>query len=447
MQVSRTKTRLLFLSIASLVMAILPEMSGTAQASTPQFASVMVRFDNSTSSTIGHTPAATQYTGGSICVLTPATGVGTEDYVDVGFPAEESGGADTITSTNDYDVSTTAANWVVNTTQPGTANTGQNYWPLLGSVSATAWPGITAPTVTGNITDTQYAGGDKATKKVVRFATGALSASTTYCFNWTTGNTGTTYSLRVANEGLNGYQEYVPGFVATYNCTGGGCTAPGSGTELMSSNWGTQITFPPGNQILVSAVVPPIFIMTFGGNTDAFATNLDPNGPVDTNGQTVEVQTNAKGGWVVWTKDSNQGLSSASSGGHIPTVGWNGGNYQSLTCGGGGPACTPLYAMLAQVTSNFSGAGTTLCGPTNTPVGAEVETEYGGGGTPGTLANADGGALEANWAETADCSTSTPPGTDAGTQIKFYEIATINFNTPAASDYTDTIYVVGAGNF
>lgn len=446
MQFSRNKTRIIFLTIASLVMAILPEIAGTAQASTPQFASVAVRFDNSTASTIGHTPAATQYTGGSICVLTPATGVGTENYVDVGFPAEESGGSDTITSTNDFDVSTTPANWAVNTTNLGTANTGQNYWPLLGSSAATAWPGITSPTVAGNITDTQYATHDAATKKVVRFATGNLTASTTYCFNWTTGTTGTTYSLRVANEGLNGYQEYVPGFVATYDCTST-CTAPGSGTELMSSNWGTQITPPPGNQILVSAVVPPIFIMTFAGNTDQFVTNLDPNGPVDTAGQSVIVQTNAKGGWVVWTHDANQGLSSASSGGHIPTVGWNGGAYQSLTCGGGGPACTPEYAMLAQVTSNYNGAGTTLCGPTNSPAGAEVETEYGGGGTPGTLANNDGGALEANWAETADCSTSTPPGTDAGTQIKFNEIATINFNTPAASDYTDTIYVVGAGQF
>ncbi len=443
MQFLRKKTHFLLLTIASLVMAILPQIAGTASATAPQFSSVMVRFDNSTSSTIGHIPAATQYTGGSICIATPATGVGTENYVDVGFPAEESGGADTITSTNDFDVSTTAANWVINTTNLGTANTGQNYWPLLGNSSATAWPTITAPTVTGNITDTQYAGGDKFSKKVVRFATGALTASTTYCFNWTSGTTSGTYSLRNANLGLNGYQEYVPGFVSTYNCTSA-CTAPGSGTELMSSNWGTQITAPPGNQILVSAVVPPIFIMTFNGNTDSFATNLDPNGPVDTNGQYVTVQTNAKGGWVVWTKDSNQGLTSVASGGHIPTVGWNGGNYQSLTCVG---ACTPLYAMLAAVTSNVNGAGTTLCGPTNTPVGAEVETEYGGGGTPGTLANSDGGALEANWAETADCSTATPPGTDAGTKIEFWELATINFNTPAASDYTDTIYVVGAGNF
>lgn len=441
----RKKLKVVFLAIASLCLAVLPQISPTAKAAgPPQFSRVAVRLDNTNASTAG-TP---QYTGGTVCVAIPVstyTNAGNENYVDIGFPNEQ---GVTITSSTDFQVSTTLANWTSNTTNLGSANVGQDYWPQLGASTIGTWPIAGHPAAATNGPYT--AGGppfQTATLKVVRFAETTAGTSfgfalnTTYCFNWTGGTTATTYALENSYAGLNGWQENVPGYVATYDCTAA-CATVGAGTLVMQSNWGTQLEGLAGNlsnQIVVTAVVPPIFEMTFGANTDAFKTNLDPSTPVQTNGVGITVATNAKGGWVVWSQSANQKLVSASSGGSINSVPWN------VVLGV--PAPTTLAPGTAQYALNVgvaSGIGTspTLCGPTNTPPGAEVAPEY-----AGTLGSFQGGALEANWAQIADCSTSTPPGTDGGTTITLTELAEITFSTPAATDYTDTIYVTGAGQF
>jgi hypothetical protein len=434
---SKRRSKLLILAAtAALIAGVFPALSGKANAaSTPEFASVIVRLDQLDATT----GTSTQYTGGTVCVVTPGswTGSGTENYVDVGFPTEEASGGGAVTAADDFQVDTTLSTWIATTTDPGSANTGSNYWPS----GAVAWPNI-GGTLTGGTataaTNTAYTTGQVATLKIVRFSTNGLAVSSTYCFNFkdgsgTTGSeTGTTYSLQNPFLGANGYQEVVPGFVSTYHCTGV-CTAPGDGSILMSSNWGTQIL--PNNSIVITAVVPPILELTFSANQDTFKTNLDPNTPVVTNGVNVVVKTNAKGGWMLWTRDTNNGeLTSAASGGSIgPGVTWNGDAPTVLTGTGGGGA-VPAYAL--DVATGTNGTGPTLCT-------AQPEPEYNGS----LVAPFSGGLITNNWTEIADCSIATPPGTDSGTQVTLTELASINFSTPAASDYTDTLWVVGAGQF
>jgi hypothetical protein len=422
---NRSNKYVIIVAVAVLFVATLPRFIGTALANTPQFQTVVVRLDQIDQQV---------YTGGSVCINTPAStgsipNFGSENYVDVGFP-DQSGVAG---ASSDFQVNTTTTNWITSTTPPASPGTGSAYWPTLNTVAPAAWPSIGANAVAA--TDAAYTSGNPATLKVVRFATGNMVANKTYCFDFRSGTnypaaeTSGTYALKTSTTGTNGYLEYVPGYVATYDCTSG-CTTVGAGTKVEQSNWGTQIGGVTGdNSIVISAVVPPIFEMDFASNVDSFPTNLDPNSVKTTTGNAVTVKTNAKGGWMVWTKSKNQALTSAASGGSIPSVGWNTDAPTALTAG------TPGYNLTVGVTANVNGAGTTKCTDT-------VEPEYNG-----ILASFQGGELTPNWEMAADCSTATPPGTDGGTTVTFNENAAISFATPASNDYTDTIYVTGAGQF
>ena len=446
MKKSNSKLRLIVPAIIALVAQLIVPGLGTVAhaASAPQFATVVVRLDQLTSQT---------YTGGTVCVATPntsagITGFGTEQFVDIGFPDQE--GADTV-STDDFQVNPILAHWKDSTTLPSGLGGGSLYWPsisipsstLPNPIAAIAWPGMNGNIALG-ATNTVYTAPQAASKKVVRFATTGLAVDSTYCFdfrsgtNWTTATpppaeTSGTYSLETSKSGTNGWDEDEPGFVSTYNCSGS-CNAPGAGTEIESSNWGSQVDTiaNPYNSITVTGVVPPIFEMDFTSPVDSFPTNLNPNAQVSTTGNSVTVKTNAKGGWMVWTKDQYQGLFSQAANYTIGTVPWNSGNPTALTAG---PA-TAAYNMNVATTPNIT---TTHCL-------AQPEHEY-----SGSLAAWSGGELTQQWEMAADCSTgtgfTTPPYTDGGTVVTFAESAAINFSTPAASAYTDTIYITGAGQF
>jgi len=461
----KLKNNLIVTAISALVVELVYPafIPAVAQASPlPQFDIVSVRLDRTMASNSGGTPATVMYSGGTVCVATPASGTfstipnaGAETDVEIGFPAEQgaASGPNVISSTNDFHVKPTPANWLVNTTDPsGGTNTGQNYFPLLdGLGSETAWPGLVSPAVAAQ--DTAYSPGDVTSKRIVRFTMTAMAAAHDYCFNFKdgTGTTGaetsSTFSLQLPDLGTNGYQENVPGFITTYKCTAS-CSTLGAGTPVMSSNWGTQITSasttacsvaPCNDYYVVTAVVPPLLIFKLDHNADSFITNLDPNQSVPTTGVTATVQTNAKGGWIMWTKDTNQGLSSASSGGHIPTVTWNSDAPTTIYTSPTQPV-NALYGLVAIATSNVGGV--TSCGASNTPAGAKVEPEYAGSSTSPVAV----GAFTQDWSEVADCSASTA-GTDGGSTVNLKEDATITFSTPAATDYTDTVYVAAAGEF
>ena len=430
---NRLRQPVIIIAIAALVLVLLPQFAGKAHAVTyPQFSTVAVRLN---------TLDAQNYTGGTVCVATPVstTGIpnfGAENYVDVAFP-DESGIA---ASSEDFQVNTTVSHWTTDNNPPGFASppgAGSHYWPNINisgtSVAPAGWPTIGSPAVAAS--NTAYTTGNPNSLKVVRFSTGNMVANKVYCFDFHSGlndpaaETSSTYALQNSKVGTNGYQEDVPGYVQTVDCSAN-CTnlSTWTGSVVQRSNWGTQIR--ADNSIVISAVVPPIFEIDFNsGNTDSFPVNLDPNSVKTTSGNTFQVKTNAKGGWFIWTKSKNQALTSVASGGSIPSVGWNGGNFQALVAG------TPGYNMTVGVAANVNGASTTKCTP-------QAEAEY-----AGNVTLFQGGMLTPNWEMAADCSTTTPPGTDGGTNVTLNESAAINFSTPASADYTDTIFVTGAGQF
>ena len=300
-------------------------------------------------------------TGGLICAA--ATTASVEAKVLVTFPSG-------------YTVNTTAANWTVTTTNLPTG--------------ATAWPGIgTASNVTG---------------QVVTFPSTDLAVSTRYCFN----------------------------FSATTTLTTSATAAPSQQASLETRDSGNvQIDYGQvalaniaDDQIVVTAVVPPSFIFTLNGNTDVFTGNLDPSGIVSTTGRTVTVTTNAKGGWIAWVKDSNQGLRSPTANYTIPSTGVVGdGLAETLVAG------TEGYLLDTDLTTDAAG-GCTLV----------IDPDYNGS----TIAK--GGRLAATFQPIASCTTPTP-ATANGDVITLIERAAISGATPAGSDYSDILTVVGAGNF
>jgi len=107
------------------------------------------------------------------------------------------------------------------------------------------------------------------------------------------------------------------------------------------------------DQIIVTAVVPPLFSFALSGYSDPFTLDLDPAAIRNTTGITATVTTNAKGGWIAWAKDSQAGLHSTAASYTIPSTGAASGSTFSLTAGtegylmhltllpGSGPCHTP----------------------------------------------------------------------------------------------------------
>ncbi|HEY6736425.1 MAG TPA: hypothetical protein VI322_01785 [Candidatus Saccharimonadia bacterium] len=303
-------------------------------------------------------------TGGTICAKPSTASAGVAKVI-ITFPST-------------YTVNTTAANWTVSTTN---LPAGSTAWPSIATASSATSPA-----------------------NVVTFGSGDLTSSTTlYCFNFSGTNTLTTAAGAATSQQAS---------VETQ--TSGSATLDHSDIAL------SNIT---DDQIVVTAVVPPTFIFTLSGNTDTFSSNLDPASIKSTAGRTVTVTTNAKGGWIAWAKDTQQGLRSTSASYTIPTAGTIDGAPSTLTSG------TEGYVLDTDLTTDAAG-GCTLA----------IDAEYNG-----TTTSA-GGTLSANFQPIAAC-TGASPATANGDVITLIERAAISGATPAGSDYTDTITVVGAGNF
>jgi hypothetical protein len=165
------------------------------------------------------------------------------------------------------------------------------------------------------------------------------------------------------------------------------------------------------DQITVSATVPQSFSFALGGTSDSLGT-LSSGSVSQSSGVTATVNTNAKNGFRIWARDANAGLSSASASKTIPAA--------------AGPlsAGTEGYAFGVTVTQT-SGSGTPAAS------GAFA------GGVAGT-----GGALATTLAEVASSA-----GTANNAVFTLRTNAAISGITPAATDYTDIITVIGAGLF
>jgi hypothetical protein len=225
-----------------------------------------------------------------------------------------------------------------------------------------------------------------------------LSASTTYCVDLTktdavTNGSAGQYNLTVATR---------DGAVATIDSTS-------AAVRVISDD-----------QVVVSATVPSTFNFVLDANTTSFTTSLDSASVVSTTGRTVTITTNAASGWITWVSDSNQGLTSAAASKTIATTGAVNGATSTLSAG------TEGYVLDVDLTTDAAGGGT-----------VSIDAEYNGG------ANA-GGTLSAT-AQPAATSTGTAGG--SGDVITFVGKAAIAGDTPAASDYTDTWTIIGAGSY
>ena len=341
-----------------------------ANAATPPFALSYMRTNR-------HIAVAS--TGGTICATTPATTPGTESSIKVTFPTVPTG------VTTDYVVTATATNWTTTVTNL--------------PAGATAWPGIgTATTVAG---------------KIVTFPSSSLAASTFYCFNFSGTNT-----LKNASAG-NSFKAYL----ASYNA---------ANAKLMETEFGLSVVdgTTKYDQYTVTATVPPIFIFYLETNIDSFPSDLDPTFVSVSGGVNFDITTNAKGGWIAWVKDSQQGLFSATA------------NYTILTSGTVDATPTTLvpnaegYVLAADVVTDAAGGCT---------VSPDPEYDKTNGVIPANQVRS-GGTLSSNFQPVAIC-TGIPPATSNGDKVLLTERASISGGTPAGTDYSDILTVVAAGNF
>lgn len=289
------------------------------------------------------------------------------------------------TSGTNYVVNATAANWSLNTTG---LDSGQTALPAIpATVSSVSGQAIT----------------------ITLTAATSLTVGTLYCFNWTGATTLTTSSA--------GASETTQGTIAT-NSAGPTLINQTTYSESIISN----------DQVVVSGVVPPSFAFVLSGNTDSFTANLTPATVVSTTGRTITVTTNAANGWIVWAQDAN------GSGGkgalHSATA-------SSYIAGVNGNAPGVAAAALNTTSANY-GLGVTI--NTNVSGTLAINAAYNGtSNQAGTLSPTSGSAVYYPIAS----ATSVANGDIINLNERANSIAT----TPEASDYTDTITFVGAGQF
>ena len=266
-----------------------------------------------------------------------------------------------------------------------TVNTTNLAWPATGGSISTvaAWPGIG--------TATSVAG------QVVTFpSTDLASSSTLYCFNWTN-------TTAVAITG------------SASSSNSGTVTTRASGpTTIDTASYSTASL--TDDSIIVTATIPQSFSFALSGNTDALGTLSTGSVSVSPTPRTATVNTNAKNGWYVWANDTNTGLNSASSAATISSTTPGSNSTQS--------AGTAGYNMGATSTQT-SGTGTIT-----------VATPFVGGSV------GRGGGLDTTLRTTASST-----GTANNAVLTLTNNAAISAVTPSATDYTDTITIIGAGLF
>jgi len=293
-------------------------------------------------------------TTGTVCAK-PAT-ANTEADVQVVFPTGYTLGA--------------AGTFTVDTTNLA--------WPTGG----TAWLGIGTATAVSSQT--------------VTFPSSDLVVGTLYCFNWTNSAAVTVKSS------------------ATSSNLGTVTTRASGPATIDTADYNTaSIT---NDQIVVTATVPSAFSFALSGNTDALGTLSTGAVTTSPTPRSATINTNSKNGWMVWAKDLNTGLTSASASATIA----------STTPGTNSTQVAGTTGYNTGITnSQVGGTGTiTVAAPfvgTATGQGGGLDT------TLRTLASSNG---------TADTAVLTVKNNVA-----------ISPTVAAASDYTDTITIIGAGLF
>jgi hypothetical protein len=260
---------------------------------------------------------------------------------------------------------------------------------------ATTFGGTNCTTITGatsNLPGSPTAAGTAASGTITVTDASALTASTSYCYVLT--------SAITANPTATGQ--------GSVNLTAGSDSATTDEIDIITND-----------QVVVNATVPPAFTLALSGNTDNFTSNLSSTGVGTTTGITATVNTNAKSGWYLWGSDANTGLRSATQSYTIAST--TPGTNTTLSNGTEGYVTALPTGGLTQ----GSGAGTTT-----------LATPFSSSGS------GNGSGLNTGMQKLASSN-----GTANGAIVTMKEYAAISGNTPSASDYSDTITLVGAGSF
>lgn len=277
------------------------------------------------------------------------------------------------------------------------------------SVQVTFPTGYTVSTTTGNwtvsTTNLAWPSGASAwpgigtataaVGQVVTFPSTDLTVGTLYCFNWTN-----TAALTTSSS-------------ATNNNSGTITTRTSLPATIDSSNYTTATI--ADDQIVVTATVPQSFSFALSGNTDSLGTLATGSVASSPTPRTATVNTNAKNGWMVWARSANTGLSSASAS--------------------------------ATIASTTPGSNSTLSAGTEGYNTGVTQTQTSGSGTITVAAPFAGGTSQGGGLDTTLRTLATSNGTANNAVLTLTNNVAISTTTPAASDYTDTITVVGAGLF
>jgi hypothetical protein len=174
------------------------------------------------------------------------------------------------------------------------------------------------------------------------------------------------------------------------------------------------------DQVVITATVPPTFSFALGTNTQALGT-LSSTAVTSGAGVTVTIGTNAPKGWLTWVKSLYTYLNSATASDTIPTIGIVDDTPSALSTGAEG------YILDCDLTTDSGTAGTGT---------VTIDPEYNGTDVD------EGGTLTTTFNEVATAN--GPTDSDVVTLIPRVTISAL---TKAATDYTDTLTVVGAANF
>ena len=252
-----------------------------------------------------------------------------------------------------------------------------------------SWP-------TGAIAWPGIATATTAVGQVVTFPSTDLTAATLYCFNWTNTAAVSVKATATANNA-------------------GTITTRATGPVTIDNGDFTTASI-TDDQIVVTATVPQTFSFALSGNTDALGTLSTGSVTVSGTPRTATVNTNAKNGWLVWARDSSTGLNSASA--------------------------------AATIASTTPGTNSTLVAGTEGYNTGVTQSQVGGSGVVSVATPFVGGTVgRGGGLDTTLRTLATSTGTANTAVLTLTNNTAINAVTPAATDYTDTITVVGAGLF
>lgn len=234
------------------------------------------------------------------------------------------------------------------------------------------------------------------------YTSATLSTSTLYCFNWIN-------SAAVTQPGSASSSE--TGTVTLSN----GDTASYATSTVTSDN------------VQVTATVPQVFSLSLDQTLDALGTLSTGSVKNSTTATHASVSTNAKNGWIVWAKDAFTGLCSPTVLGSACTPFSSTGQIGSTSPGNASP-----LTLTAGTTGYNLGvtAGTATAGATATIDSAFTGSANTGGGLDNTL-------RRIGYANSPS----------AAALMNLTNNVSISAIVPAASDYQDYVYVVGAGMF